>query len=133
VLCLAAATLTALGYLVYNTVLRVQMVETVYGFGFTLAELALMDLAVRSTPAGSEGLGFSLMMSVRNFALYGTDWLGSTLLDKYHLAFNNLVLINAATTAIAIPLIFLLPRALVMPKDSEPVSDAPAPKNAIQD
>jgi len=29
----------------------------------------------RATPAGSEGLGFSLMVSVRNLALFGTDWL----------------------------------------------------------
>jgi hypothetical protein len=36
-----------------------------------------MDLAVRSTPAGSEGLGFSIMISVRNHALFGTDWFGA--------------------------------------------------------
>src|SRR3954470_22340234 len=57
----------------------------------TLAELALMDLAVRATPAGSEGLGFSLMVSVRNLALFGTDWFGSHLLDEYHFSFDSLV------------------------------------------
>ena len=133
VVCLGAATLTSLGYLFYTTVLNVQIEETVYGFGFTLADLALMDLAVRSTPAGSEGLGFSLMMSVRNFALYGTDWLGSTLLDQYHMPFNDLVLINAATTLVALPLVFLLPKVLTMPRDNEPHLEAPAPRNAIQD
>ena len=58
-----------LGYLFYSSLGRAQVIEGFNGFGYTLAELALMDLAVRATPAGSEGLGFSLMMSVRNLAL----------------------------------------------------------------
>jgi len=33
------------------------MCETFNGFGYTLAELSLMDLAVRATPNGSEGQG----------------------------------------------------------------------------
>jgi MFS family permease len=130
---LAAASLSALAYLFYSSVLKVQIVEIIYNFGFTLAELALMDLAIRSTPAGSEGLGFSLMMSVRNFALFGTDWLGAAVLDKFHLPFNDLVLINAATTAITVPLVFLLPRTLTAPKDNEPHLAAPAPHDVIQD
>jgi hypothetical protein len=84
-----------------------------------LAELALMDLAVRSTPAGSEGLGFSIMVSVRNLALFGTDWFGSNLLDQYHLSFNSLVIANSATTLIAVPLVLLLPRLIVIRKDAE--------------
>ena len=76
--------------------------ESFNGFGYSLAELALMDLAVRATPAGSEGMGFSLMMSVRNLALFGTDWFGSKLMDQYHVTFNSLVLMNGATTFITI-------------------------------
>ena len=95
------------------------MIEGFNGFGYTLAELALMDLAVRATPAGSEGLGFSLMMSVRNLALFGTDWFGSKLLDQYHVSFNSLVLANSATTLITVPLVFLLPLAIVSRKDAE--------------
>ena len=117
--CLLGATITSLGYLFYTTPLRAQIVETVYGFGFTLAELALMDLAIRATPAGSEGLGFSLMMSVRNLALFGTDWFGAKLMDQYHLPFNSLVIANAATTLITVPLVFLLPKLIVGHKDAE--------------
>jgi len=89
------------------------------GFGYTLAELALMDLAVRSTPAGSEGLGFSIMISVRNLALFGTDWFGANLLDQYHLSFAFVVIANSATTLIAVPFVFLLPRIIVARKDAE--------------
>ncbi len=54
-----------------------------------MAECALIDLAIRVTPKRSEGLGFSLMMSVRNLALFGSDIFGSWLLDKYHIYFSS--------------------------------------------
>lgn len=117
--CIAAATVTNLGYLVYGSVQQAFVVEAVNGIGFTLAELALMDLAVRATPAGSEGLGFSLMVSVRNLAVYGTDWFGSNLVETYHWSFDSLVIANSATTIIALPLVFLLPAALVGRHDAE--------------
>ena len=115
--CMIVGTLANLGYLGYSTVGRAQFIEGLNGFGYTLAELALMDLAVRATPAGSEGLGFSLMVSVRNLALFGTDWFGSRLLDQYHFSFDSLVIANALTTAVAVPLVFLLPLAIVVRRD----------------
>ena len=117
--CMLLATAANLGYLFYSSMGRAQAIEGLNGFGYTLAELALMDLAVRSTPAGSEGLGFSIMISVRNLALFGTDWFGSNLLDQYHLSFDSLVVANSATTLIAVPLVFLLPRLIVTRKDAE--------------
>jgi hypothetical protein len=97
-----------------------------------MAELVLMDLAVRATPAGSEGLGFSLMMSVRNLALFGTDWFGSALLDKYHVSFNSLVIANSATTLLTVPLVFLLPLAIVGHKDAELYGDAALPRTVTE-
>jgi MFS family permease len=117
--CMLVATIANLGYLFYSSLGHAQAIEGFNGFGYTLAELALMDLAVRSTPAGSEGLGFAIMISVRNLALFGTDWFGSNLLDQYHLSFNSLVIANSATTLIAVPLVFLLPRLIVIRKDAE--------------
>jgi hypothetical protein len=116
---MVVATVINLGYLFYSSAERAQFIEGLNGFGYTLAELALMDLAVRSTPAGSEGLGFSLMVSVRNLALFGTDWFGSMLLDRYHFSFNSLVIANSATTLVAVPLVLLLPRLVVARKDAE--------------
>jgi hypothetical protein len=124
--CILAATTANLGYLFYSSLGRAQAIEGLNGFGYTLAELALMDLAVRSTPAGSEGLGFSIMISVRNLALFGTDWFGASLLDSYHLPFAWLVIANSATTLIAVPLVFLLPAAIVGRRDAE-VPRAPSP------
>jgi hypothetical protein len=130
--CMMFATAANLGYLFYSSAGRAQAIEGLNGFGYTLAELALMDLAVRATPAGSEGLGFSLMVSVRNLALFGTDWFGSYMLDEYHFSFDSLVLANSLTTLIAVPLVFLLPRLLVLRKDAEIYEETPALKTAIE-
>ncbi len=124
VLCMTLGTVANLGYLFYSSWERAQVIDGLNGFGYTLAELALMDLAVRATPAGSEGLGFALMLSVRNFALFGTDWFGSTLLDAYHVSFDSLVLANSATTAVTVPLVFLLPRLVVGRRDAERSQEA---------
>jgi hypothetical protein len=119
VVCMVFGTVANLGYLFYTSVGRAQAIEGLNGFGYTLAELALMDLAVRATPAGSEGLGFALMVSVRNLALFGTDWFGSMLLDTYHFSFDALVIANSVTTAAAVPLVFLLPAVIVGWRDAE--------------
>ena len=130
--CMLFGTAANLGYLFYSSIGRARVIEGFNGFGYTLAELALMDLAVRATPAGSEGLGFSLMMSVRNLALFGTDWFGSKLLDQYHLSFNSLVIANSATTLITVPLVFLLPLVIVSHKDAELYEEAPALRTAME-
>lgn len=130
--CMIFGTLANLGYLFYTSVGRAQAIEGFNGFGYTLAELVLMDLAVRATPSGSEGLGFSLMVSVRNLALFGTDWFGSRLLDHYHFSFDSLVIANSVTTAIAVPLVFLLPRIITGRRDAEPLVDIPPPRDIIE-
>ena len=131
--CLLFGTLANLGYLFYSTAGRAKVIESFNGFGYTLAEIAMMDLAVRATPSGSEGLGFALMMSVRNFALFGSDWFGSKLLDAYHLHFNTLVIANGATSLIAVPLVLLLPAVIVKTKDAKAPELVSAPARAIQE
>lgn len=124
---LGMATVADLGYLFYSSWGNAQRIEGFNGFGFSLAELAIMDLAIRATPRGSEGFAFSLMMSVRNLALFGTDWFGSALIDRLHWTFNSVVFADAATTALAIPLVLLLPAILVRRRDDQP----PRPQLAV--
>lgn len=124
VLCMTLGTAANLGYLFYSSWPRAQVIDGLNGFGYTLAELALMDLAVRATPAGSEGLGFALMLSVRNFALFGTDWVGAALLDGRYVSFDALVLANSATTAATVPLVLLLPALVVGRPDAERSGEA---------
>ncbi|HEY2707637.1 MAG TPA: MFS transporter [Caulobacteraceae bacterium] len=123
-ICLGTATLTTMGYLFYSSVLNAQIIEVIHGFGAAIATLALVDLATRATPRGSEGLGYALMISITNITRFGTDFLGSLLLDKWRLPFGDLVLANAGTTLIAVPLVLLLPLALVNRRESEAADDA---------
>ncbi|MBV9489803.1 MAG: MFS transporter [Verrucomicrobia bacterium] len=103
-------------YLVYSTWMRAILIESQNGFFFTFAELAILDLAARATPPGCEGLGYSLMLSIRNVALFGADIVGSHLADQKW-SFASLVYLNAGTTAIVLILLPLLPAALMRSKD----------------
>ena len=125
VVCLLLGVASQLAYIFYSTVGEARVVESFYGFGYTLADLAMMHLAVRATPAGSEGLGFSIMISVRNLSLFGSDWIGSKALEAYHLHYSTLVITNGLVSLIAVPLIFLLPAFMVDVKDADPTPPTP--------
>jgi Na+/melibiose symporter-like transporter len=116
---LALATVGSLGYLFYSSIPNAQKIEAFNGFCYAAAELSIMDLAIRATPTGSEAFGFSLLMSVRNLALFGTDWIGSAMIDRLHWSFNSVVIADAVTTAIALPLVLLLPAMLVRRRDNQ--------------
>jgi len=98
-------------------------IHAIVGFAVICSELALMDLAVRSTPPGCESLGFALMMSARNFALGGSDVLGSWLVDSRHWVFHELVWLNAGTTALILFFIPFLPRAVMNRTDGDATAD----------
>jgi hypothetical protein len=72
------------------------------------------------------------MVSVRNLALFGTDWFGSRLLDQHHFSFDSLVIANSVTTAAAVPLVFLLPKIIVGRKDAETFEEGPVAKTAME-
>jgi hypothetical protein len=103
-------------YLFYSTWTRAIFIESQNGFFSSLAELALLDLAARATPRGCEGLGYSLMLSVRNVAVFGADVVGSHLAD-HKWPFSTLVYLNAGTTAPVLVLLPFLPAALMQGKD----------------
>src|SRR5215471_343276 len=117
-------------YLVYSY-WTAPVVHGVSGLVGIWSELALMDLAVRATPRGCESLGFSLMMSARNFALGGSDVFGAWLLDSRGWSFPELVWLNAGTTALVLLFVPLLPRAIVDHRDRDatthPVAPVPEP------
>jgi len=96
------------------------LIEGENGLLVTLAELALMDLAARATPRGSEGLGFALMMSVRNAALAVSDIFGSWLIERHQVSFFSLVWLNAGTTALVPLAVPFLPRGLIDRRDDAP-------------
>jgi BT1 family protein len=118
-------------YLFYSTWTRAVFIESQNGFFFSLAELALMDLAARATPKGCEGLGYSLMLSIRNVALFGADIVGSHLAD-HKWPFASLVYLNAGTTAIVLVLLPFMPAALMHTKDQPANTTAPASRSTAE-
>jgi MFS family permease len=110
--------LSALPYLFYAPyqpyMLRAATIESVGTFLVYAAYLPLMDLAVRSTPKGSEALGYSLLISVWNIGLMiGTKtgpWLYENVFSRQ---MNSLIWLNAGVTLAGVIIVFLLPRKLV--------------------
>jgi predicted MFS family arabinose efflux permease len=94
-----------------------------FHFAQTLGIVPLYDLCIRATPKGSEAMGYSVMMSVFNIALAVADVFGSWF---YGFAgFTPLIFLNAATTALILVFVPLLPRSLTDRREGEPES---APK-----
>jgi hypothetical protein len=116
-LSIALAALGTLFYLFYSDWNRAVLIDSQSGFLGGFAEIALLDLAARSTPKGCEGLGYALILSIRNVAVFGADIVGSFLAD-HKWPFAHLVYLNAGTTALVLILLPFLPAALMKSKDA---------------
>jgi len=110
--------LSALPYLFYTAYTpympRAVVIEAVGTFLQYLAYLPLFDMAVRSTPKGSEALGYSLLISVWNIGLMIGTKTGPLLYQRVlHKDMHQLIWINAVATLAGGLFVFLLPKTLV--------------------
>ena len=110
--------LSAIPYLYYAAyepyMLRAATIEGVGTFLQYLAYLPLFDLAVRSTPKGSEALGYSLLISVWNVGLMIGGKIGPSLYEHVlHKNMNQLIWLNAGVTLAGVFIVALVPKALV--------------------
>jgi hypothetical protein len=76
---------------------------------------------MRATPRGSEALGYSVMMSVWNFAGALSDVVGSWLMSGLGLSFTALIFVNASTTLATLVAVPFLPRVLLARREGEAV------------
>ena len=116
--------LSALPYLFYTEYTpympRALAIEGVGTFLQYLAYLPLFDLAVRSTPKGSEALGYSLLNSVWNIGLMIGSKIGPTLYEHVlNKNMNQLIWINAGVTLAGVALVILLPKGLVEKREGK--------------
>lgn len=118
-----------MGYALYTTIDRAYIIECLWGLGWSAADMSLTDLYMRATPAGSEGLGFSLMVSVRNLSLFGADVLGAKAMDAFHIHFATMCIANGLISLIAVPFIFFLPGFIVDRKDSSAEAETVPPSS----
>ena len=110
--------LSALPYLFYTAYTpympRAVAIEGIGTFLQYLAYLPLFDLAVRSTPKGSEALGYSLLISVWNIGLMLGTKIGPTLYEHVlHKNMGSLIWLNAGITLAGIFIVVLMPKNLV--------------------
>ncbi|WP_150124980.1 MFS transporter [Tsuneonella mangrovi] len=122
-----AGGLAQMSYAFYNSMHQAIVIESLWGLGWAAADMALSDLYMRSAPAGSEALGFALMVSVRNLSLFGADWLGSAAMDKFHLQFSTMAITNGLISMVALPFVFLLSGKIVDRTDSAAEAEAIPP------
>ncbi len=106
-------------YMFYNSLAAAWIIDFQNGLIGGFAEVALIDLAARATPAGCEGLAYSLMMSARNLSLFGGDKLGAYFSDTYHVSWNTMVIVNAATTAVVLVILPFMPRKIITSRDGQ--------------
>jgi len=133
--CIIVGAAAQMCYALYTSVPRAYIIESLWGLGWSAADMSLTDLYMRATPGGSEGLGFSLMVSVRNLSLFGADWLGAKAMETYHLHFATMAIANGLISLIAVPFIFLLPGRIVdrMDTAAEAAAVHPALEKALQE
>lgn len=135
--CILAGAFAQIAYAFYNSMDQAYVIESLWGLGWASADMALTDLYMRATPEGSEALGFSLMVSVRNLSLFGADWLGAKAMETYHLHFSTMAIANGAVSMIALPFVFLLPGLIVDRKDTraeaEAIPPVPTGKSVIEE
>jgi hypothetical protein len=114
--------LISLFYLGYNDFKSALVIEAVYYLAYALVQLPLYDLAARATPKGSEALGYAVIVSVWNWGLFFSDLIGSSLFEKQHITFKQLVWLNAATTLVVLVAVPFLPKILVDRREEERAS-----------
>jgi predicted MFS family arabinose efflux permease len=123
IFCYGAAALLYLNY--HPTRTGAIAIEAVAYLLQGVGVLPLYDLATRATPRGGEAMGYALMMSARNVALYGADVVGSWLVD-HNLPWDTLVWLNAGTTFVCLLAVPFLPRILMHLRDGEDLGESRA-------
>ena len=108
-----------LAFFFYNSMPAAFCIEALYGIMITLIQAPLFDLAARSTPKGSEALGYGLIMAVWSNIQQFAPWLGSTLNQTFHVSLSGLIWINVAVAMALVGLVPLMPRSIMSRREGQ--------------
>jgi len=116
---LAVFSLSNLAYFFYNSMPAAFCIEALSGIVMTLLQAPLFDLAARSTPKGSEALGYGLIMAVWSNVQQFAPWFGATLNQHFHITLSGLIWINVVVAMAFVGLLPLMPRSIMCRREGE--------------
>jgi predicted MFS family arabinose efflux permease len=125
ILCGAVMAATLLFYRSWESAVAVEILHGALG---TVGVLALMEAAVRATPASIAAMGFALLMSAWNIGLSVGDYAGAWLVERGYLSFYGLAGLFAVLSALTVFALPLLPRSVLTESPASVVDD---PKNGL--
>ena len=112
----AASVLAYLAYDSRTAAIWIHFVTAIFG---TLAAMPLYDVAARAAPRGSESFGYAFVLAMQTLATYAiSDVVGSMLYARFHLAFRQLVWVDAAATLAVLLFVPALPRELLVGREA---------------
>lgn len=106
-----------LAYFFYNSMPAAFCIEAINGLVITLVQAPLYDLAARSTPKGTEALGYGLIMAVWSNMMQFAPWLGAKLNQSIPL--SGMIWINVIYVLALVALVPLLPKAIISRREGE--------------
>ena len=92
---------------------------TFMGLTGGLATAAFWSLVIRASPQGLAGTGMLMAISFGSLSVRGSDILGGWIFK--HWGFSGCAIVTTIAYLFLIPLMFMLPRALVRPHDDETI------------
>jgi predicted MFS family arabinose efflux permease len=102
-----------MAYFFYNSMPAAFCIEAMNGLVITLLQAPLFDLAARSTPRGSEALGYGLIMAVWSNVQQFAPWFGATLNHHFSITLGGLIWINVVVAMALVILVPLMPRSIM--------------------
>jgi MFS family permease len=100
------------------------LVGVIGGLMSGLGQVALLDLVIRSCPRGLEGTGIMLATAASVFALTLGNVFGSWIYTQG--GFSTAMFITAVSTALILPVIWVVPPAITASREGEDVELAPS-------
>jgi predicted MFS family arabinose efflux permease len=116
---LVILSLSNMAYFFYDSMPAAFCIEALSGLVITLFQAPLFDLAARSTPKGSEALGYGLIMAVWSNVQQFAPWFGATLNQHFDVTLDGLIWINVAVAMALVALVPLMPRAIMSRREGE--------------
>jgi MFS family permease len=116
---LAILSVSNMAYFFYNSIPAAFCIEAMNGLVITLIQAPLFDLAARSTPKGSEALGYGLIMAVWSNVQQFAPWFGAALNQHFHVTLGGLIWINVAGAMALVALVPLMPRSIMARREGE--------------